>query len=117
MAHHTYHDRRHPIQKLFESTRLTIGQKLFIALGIVLTLCAVGVFIWLIVQASEAGSPRGIVMASSFVLFAIGILYFALMRPYAPKRAWLFLYIAIPIAVAAFVVSLFISGGAAVPVY
>ena len=56
-------------------------------------------------------------MASSFVLFAIGILYFALMRPYAPRRAWLFLYIAIPIAVAAFVVSLFISGGAAVPVY
>lgn len=108
-------DSAHPVKKLFESNMLTIGQKLFIALGIVLTLCAIGIFIWLIVQASQASSTRGIVMASSFVLFAIGILYYALMKPFAPRRAWIFIYIAIPIAVAAFVVSLYLDGGASAP--
>lgn len=83
--------------------------------GIVLTLCAVAVFIWLITKALAIGDARGIVMMSSFILFATGLLYFFLARINNPRRAWTMLYITIPLAVGAFVVSLYLDNGSTAP--
>lgn len=99
-----------PLTTLLSGTQISPGQKIGIWTGIVLTLCAIAIFIWLIVKASVAGDPRGIVMMSSFILFAVGLLYFFLARINNPKRAWMVLYVTVPIAVAAFVLSLYIGG-------
>ena len=97
-----------PVASLLCGRQISSGQKAGIWAGIILTLCAIAIFIWLIVKASAAGDPRGIVMMSSFILFAVGFLYFFLARINNPKRAWMVLYVTIPIAVAAFVLSLYI---------
>lgn len=104
-----------PVKSLLCGNQITSGQKAGIWIGIVLTACAVAVFIWLIVKAAGIGDARGIVMMSSFILFAIGLLYFLLARINNPKRAWTWLYVTIPIAVAAFVVSLYLDNGARAP--
>lgn len=104
-----------PVLSLLRGSEISPAQKAGIYIGLVLTACAIGVFIWLIVQAAHEHSSRGIVMASSFILFAIGLLYFFLARINNPRRAWIFLYISIPLAVAAFVVSLYLDGGAQAP--
>lgn len=106
---------RLPILSLLRGPELTAGEKTGIWIGLILTMCAVAVFIVLIVKASHDGSVRGIVMASSFILFAIGLLYFFLARINNPRRAWVFLYISVPLAVAAFVISLYLDGGATAP--
>lgn len=100
-----------PIASLLSDDQISPAQKAGIWTGIILTLCAVAVFIWLIVRASSIGDVRGIVMMSSFILFAVGLLYFLLARINNPKRAWVMLYITVPLAVAAFVLSLYLDGG------
>ncbi len=102
---------RYPIITLLRNDELTKGQKAGVYIGLILTLCAIGVFIWIIVSASKSHSPRGIVMASSFILFAVGFLYFFLARINNPKRAWIFLYLTIPLAVGAFIISLYLDSG------
>ena len=97
-----------PVASLLKGSQISSGMKTGIWIGIILTACAIAVFIWMIVRAAQAHDPGGIVMMSSFILFAVGILYFLLARINNPKRAWVFLYITIPIAVAAFVVSLYL---------
>ncbi len=104
-----------PVSTLLSGNQITSGQKAGIWIGIVLTACAVAVFIWLIVKAAAIGDARGIVMMSSFILFAVGLFYFFLARINNPKRAWTWLYITIPVAVAAFVVSLYLDNGATAP--
>lgn len=97
-----------PIRSLLYGNQISPGQKLGVWTAIILTACAVAVFIWLIVKASVAGNPRGIVMMSSFILFATGLLYFFLARINNPKRAWAVLYFTVPLAVGAFVLSLYV---------
>lgn len=104
-----------PIASLLGGNQITSGQKAGVWVGIVLTACAVAVFIWLIVKAAQVGDARGIVMMSSFILFAFGFLYFLLARINNPKRAWIVLYVTIPLAVAAFVVSLYLDNGSTAP--
>lgn len=104
-----------PITSLLGGGQISNGQKAGVWVGIILTLCAVAVFIWLIVKASFSGNSRGIVMMSSFILFAVGMLYFLLARINNPRRAWMWLYITIPIAVGAFVISLYLDNGATAP--
>lgn len=104
-----------PILSLLKGNQITEGQKAGVCAGIILTLCAVGVFIWLIVKAAGIGDARGIVMMSSFILFAVGILYFLLARINSPKKAWTMLYLTIPLAVGAFVVSLYLNNGSTAP--
>lgn len=107
--------RRNPILSLLKGDQITAPMKAGICAGIVLTACAVGVFIWLIVKAAGVGDARGIVMMSSFILFAVGLLYYLLARINNPKRAWTMLYVTIPLAVAAFVVSLYLDNGSTAP--
>ena len=97
-----------PVASLLCGRQISSGQKAGCLTGIMMTICAIAIFIWLIVKAAAAGDPRGIVMMSSFILFAVGFLYFFLARINNPKRAWMVLYVTIPIAVAAFVLSLYI---------
>ena len=97
-----------PVASLLCGQQISSGQKAGIWTGIILTICAIAIFIWLIVKASATGDPRGIVMMSSFILCAVGFLYFFLARINNPRRAWMVLYVTIPIAVAAFVLSLYI---------
>lgn len=104
-----------PLVTLLRGNQLTAAQKAGVWFGIILTGCAIGVFIWLVVRAARYGDSRGIVMASSFILFAVGFLYFFLARINNPKRAWIFLYVTIPLAVGAFVISLYLNGGANAP--
>lgn len=112
----TRKDRKnYPILSLLIGRQLTKGQKLGVITGMLLTGAAIGVFIWLIVRAAGIGDARGIVLMSSFILFAVGILYYLLARINNPKRAWNMLYITIPIAVAAFVVSLYLDNGSTAP--
>ena len=99
---------RFPIFSLLSGDQISPAQKTFIWVALAMTACAVGVFIWMIVRAANAGSPRGVVMASSLILFAVGLLYYLLARINNPRRAWLFLYITIPVAVGAFVLSLYV---------
>ena len=105
----------HPIISLLEGNQISEWQKAGICVGILLTLCAVGTFIWLIVKAAGAGDARGIVMMSSFILFALGILYYLLARINNPRKAWNMLYLTIPLAVGAFVVSLYLDNGSTAP--
>lgn len=108
----TRKDRKNtPILSLLMGNQITKAQKAGVCTGIILTLCAVGVFIWLIVKAAGIGDARGIVMMSSFILFAIGILYYLLARINNPRKAWTMLYLTIPLAVGAFVVSLYLDNG------
>lgn len=107
--------RSHPIISLLKGNSLTAAQKTAVVAGILLTGCAIGVFIWLIVQAANVGSARGIVMMSSFILFAAGILYYLLARVNNRRKAWNALYLTIPLAVAAFVVSLYLDNGSTAP--
>lgn len=107
--------REAPVLSLLRGDQISSGQKAGVWAGIILTLCAIAVFIWLIVRAAGAGDARGIVMMSSFILFAAGFLYFFLARVNNPKRAWTMLYITVPLAVAAFVVSLYLNNGATAP--
>lgn len=112
----TRKDRRtFPILSLLKGNQITEAQKAGVLIGILLTLCAIGTFIWLIVKAASIGDARGIVMMSSFILFACGILYYLLARINNPKKAWTMLYITIPLAVAAFVVSLYLNDGSTAP--
>lgn len=97
-----------PIRSLLYGNQISPGQKLGVWTAIILTAGAVAVFIWLIVKASVAGNPRGIVMMSSFILFATGLLYFFLARINNSKRAWAVLYFTVPLAVGAFVLSLYV---------
>lgn len=87
---------------------LTKGQKAVMAAGILLTLAAVAAFIWVIVAAARDGSAGGILLASSFLLCAVGMLFFNLTRNSSPRRAWLVLYTTVPLAVAAFIISLYV---------
>lgn len=96
-----------PVLSLLAGNQITPGQKAGVMAGILLTLCAVAIFVWLIVKAAAAGDAHGIVMMASFILFAIGLLYFFLARINNPRRAWIFLYVTIPLAVGAFVISLY----------
>lgn len=100
--------RRCPVTTLLTSDELTGTQKALVITGILLTICAVAVFIWMIVRAGMHGSASGVVMMSGVVLFAVGFLYFTLARINNPGRAWLFLYISVPIAVAAVIISLYL---------
>lgn len=102
-----------PVASLLRGNQITSGQKTGIWIGIVLTACAIAVFIWMIVKASIAGNAQGIVMMSSFILFAAGLFYFFLARINNPKRAWMLLYVTVPLAVAAFVTSLYLDNGKA----
>lgn len=112
----TRKDRKHyPILSLLVGNQISKAQKAGIFTGLILTGCAIGVFIWLIVKAASIGDARGIVMMASFILFAIGILYYLLARINNPKKAWTMLYITIPLAVAAFVVSLYLNDGSTAP--
>ena len=95
--------------------QITRAQKLGVLTGILFTGAAVGVFIWLIVRAASIGDARGIVLMSSFILFAVGILYYLLARINNAKRAWTALYLTIPLAVGAFVVSLYLNDGSTAP--
>lgn len=104
-----------PVASLLRGTQISPGQKAGIWAAIILTLCAIAVFIWLIAEAAAAGSARGIVMSSSLILFAVGVLYFLLARINNPRRAWAVLYVTVPLAVAAFVVSLYLDDGANAP--
>lgn len=112
MARDIHEERgRLPIFSLLSGNQITPTQKAFVWVAIILTGCAVGIFIWMIAKASAIHSSRGIVLASSLILFAIGLLYFLLARINNPRRAWIFLYITIPVAVAAAVVSLYLDNG------
>lgn len=112
----THKDRKsYPILSLLIGHQLTRAQKLGVLTAILFTGASIGIFIWLIVQAAGIGSARGIVLMSSFILFAVGILYFLLARVNNRKRAWNMLYITIPLAVAAFVVSLYLDNGSTAP--
>lgn len=116
MKNTTERERRDaPVTSLMSGDQITRGMKAGIWVGIVMTACAIAVFIWLIVKFANANDPRGIVMMSSFILFAIGLLYFFLARINNPKRAWVFLYVTVPLAVAAFVVSLYLDHGSTAP--
>lgn len=104
-----------PIASLLEGKQIAPWMKVCIWTGILMTACAIGIFIWLIVKAAGVGDARGIVMMSSFILFAVGILYFLLARINNPNRAWNVLYATVPLATAAFVVSLYLDNGANAP--
>lgn len=97
-----------PIVSLLGGNQITPMQKAGIWAGIALTACAIAVFIWMIVTPSKSGDAGAIVMISSFVLFALGFLYYFLARINNSRRAWTVLYLTVPLAVAAFVVSLFL---------
>lgn len=112
----THKDRKdYPILSLLIGHQLTRAQKLGVLTAILFTGAAIGVFIWLIVEAAAIGSARGIVLMSSFILFAVGILYYLLARVNNRKKAWNMLYLTIPLAVAAFVVSLYLDNGSTAP--
>lgn len=112
----THKDRKaYPILSLLIGHQITRAQKLGVLTGILFTGAAIGVFIWLIVRAANVGDARGIVLMSSFILFAVGILYYLLARINNRKKAWNMLYATIPLAVAAFVVSLYLDNGSTAP--
>lgn len=104
-----------PIISLLSGNQISTGQKAGVWAGIIMTLCACAIFIWLITKAVAIHDARGIVMMASFILFASGLLYFFLARINNPKRAWTWLYITIPLAVGAFVVSLYLDNGSTAP--
>lgn len=101
-------EKQAPLLRLLSSDELTSMQKFIIWTGIVLTVCAVVAFIWLIVLSCKAHSVQGVVMASSFIVFAAGMLYFTLVRLTNPGKAWISLYITLPLSVAAFIISLYL---------
>lgn len=107
--------KEHPIASLLKGKQITPAMKAGVWTGILMTGCAVGIFIWLIVKAAGVGDARGIVMMSSFIVFAVGLLYYLLARINNPGRAWNVLYATIPLATAAFVVSLYLDNGANAP--
>lgn len=91
------------------------AQKVFIGLFVCMALCAVAIFIWLLVRASCDGSARGVLMASALILGSVGLLAGTLLWPLHRRMAWLVLYLTVPLAVAAAVVSLYVDGGATSP--
>ena len=107
--------REFPVISLLKGNRITAAQKAGVCIGLALSGCAIGVFIWLIVKAAGIGSARGIVMMSSFILFTVGVLYYLLARINNRRRAWNVLYLTIPLAVGAFVVSLYLDNGSTAP--
>lgn len=91
------------------------AQKLFIGLFLCMSLCAIAIFVWLLVRASCDGSARGILMASALILGSIGLLAGTMLWSANRRMAWLVFYLTIPLAVATAVVSLYVDGGASSP--
>lgn len=99
---------QYPVTSLLKGNQISKGQKAGIAIGILLTVAAVVAFICLLVGSASAGDAAGVVMMASFIVAAVGLLYFLLARINNPRRAWTALYVTVPLAVAAFVISLYL---------
>lgn len=104
-----------PFRYIFCSDVFSKGQRAFIAICLLMSLCAIAIFIWLIVDAANAHSARGILFGSSLVIGSLGLTAYSLMRTVDPRRSAIALWVTIPVAVAVAVVSLFVQGGASQP--
>lgn len=89
-----------------ERTVGSLSGIIFLITSIVLFLGAIGIFIWLIVDASEAHLVKNILYGSAFLVCTLGLLIYVLCVNKAPKISTTILWIAMALGTASFIVGL-----------
>lgn len=70
-----------------ENHRFSVGDIVFIVASAILFAGAIGIFIWLIVDAAEMHLVRNVLFGSAFLLITFGLLYFSLALYNHPRTA------------------------------
>ena len=70
-----------------DTRRLTTGDIVFIIASAILFLGAIGIFIWLLVDAAEQHLVRNLLFGSAFLLITLGLVIFSLATYNHPRTA------------------------------
>lgn len=90
----------------YESDKLPAGPIIFLLSSAVLFLGAIGIFIWLIVEAAEEHMVRNILFGSSFLTITVGLFIYSLLVYRRPKASTAIVYAEVILGIAAFIVGL-----------
>lgn len=82
------------------------GSMVFLISSIVLFLCAIGIMVWVLVDASENHMINNILYASAFLILTLGVLVYSLFAFRAPKFSTTTLWSTLALGVAVFIVGL-----------
>lgn len=91
------------------------GSIIFLVCSALLFLGAIGIFVWLLVGASEVHSVKYILYASAFIAITLGILLYSIFVFRAPKTSTWILWCSMILGIATFIVGLSISDNPSLP--
>ena len=86
--------------------RRSTGGRLFIICSSLLFLGAIGVFIWLLVDAAEEHLVKNILFGSAFLIITVGVLIYAFCISQSPRTAKAVLWTTIVLGIASYIVGL-----------
>ena len=90
----------------------TMSGLIFMITSIVLFLGSIGIFIWLIIDASEEQLVKNILYGSAFLVCTLGLLIYVVSVEKAPRTAAVILWASMILGAASFIVGLCLSTGA-----
>lgn len=79
---------------------------IFLVCSVILFLGAIGIFIWLLVDAAEDNMVKNVLYGSAFLVITIGMLIYSLCLYRAPRTSTVILAVCVVLGVAAFIVGL-----------
>ena len=79
---------------------------IFLICSALLFLSAIGIFIWLLIDAAEDHIVKNILYGSAFLVITLGVLIYSLCAYKSPKTASIILWITMALGIASFIVGL-----------
>lgn len=89
--------------------QLTPGAIVFLVCSALLFLGAIGLFIWLLVDAAEAHAVKNILYGAAFLAITVGIFVYSLCVTRWPRKSGIFMWTFIALGIATFIVGLCIN--------
>lgn len=91
---------------LYDRPGASMSGLIFMVMSVILFLGAIGIFVWMVVDASEEHLVKNILYGSAFIACTAGLLLYVLFVNKAPRTCAAILWISMALGTAAFVVGL-----------